>query len=137
QAAIHATWNFMEGIAAKGASTTNPYHYMDDAVAKKTVDSLLTASGKYTAQLTTKRPNIILIVWESFTEKAIHFSIEGQSVTPHFNQLKQEGLYFSHVYASGDRTDKGLPAILSGYPAMNNTSVIRIPNKIRKLTLLS
>jgi len=40
------------------------------------------------------------------------------------------------VYASGDRTDKGLPAILSGYPAMNNTSVIRIPNKATKLTVL-
>jgi phosphoglycerol transferase MdoB-like AlkP superfamily enzyme len=136
QSAINAPWNFMENVVAKSAATSNPYVYMDSTEAKKTVDSLLSASGTYTTQLTTKRPNIILIVWESFTEKAIHYLIDGQLVTPRFNELRQEGLYFSHVYASGDRTDKGLPAVLSGYPAMNNTSVIRIPTKVRNLTVL-
>lgn len=136
QSAVNAVWNVLQSLGEKSASTHNPYSYTSAVSAKKTADSLFAASGAYATHLTTKHPNIILIVWESFTEKAIHVSINNQAVTPHFNQLRKEGLYFSHVYASGDRTDKGLPAILSGYPAMNKTSIIHVPRKAAKLTVL-
>ncbi|RYG22642.1 MAG: LTA synthase family protein, partial [Chitinophagaceae bacterium] len=76
-------------------------------------------------------------VWESFTEKALHVSINQQEVTPQFNRLKKEGIYFSNMYASGDRTYKGLPAIFSGYPAMPNTTIIHSPSKSIKLEVLS
>jgi phosphoglycerol transferase MdoB-like AlkP superfamily enzyme len=79
------------------------------------------------------RPNVIVIVWESFTEKATHATINNRQVTPRFNELKKEGIYFSHMYASGDRTDKGLAAVLSGYPALNNFSIIHQPAKSAKL----
>jgi len=51
--------------------------------------------------------------------------------------LKQQGIYFNNLYASGDRTNKGVPAILSGYPAMPNTTIIHSPAKSEKLPVLS
>jgi phosphoglycerol transferase MdoB-like AlkP superfamily enzyme len=87
--------------------------------------------------LNTISPNVILIIWESFTEKALNREIRGVEVLPHFNALRKEGLYFSNVYASGDRTDKGLGAILSAYPALPSTSILRDVNKAAKLPFLS
>ena len=52
-------------------------------------------------------------------------SIGGKEVTPHFNALEKRRYLFCHICASGDRTDKGFAAILSGYPALHATSILR------------
>ena len=134
-AAINASWNLMNGLwMSKG--TKNPYLYLPADRVRTITDSLLRAQGLTTSVLNTTRPNVIIVIWESFTEKATHATVQGQEVTPRFNALKKEGLYFSQVYASGDRTDKGIAAVLSGYPALNNFSVIRDPAKSAKLSSL-
>jgi phosphoglycerol transferase MdoB-like AlkP superfamily enzyme len=136
QAAINATWNFLHGVMNQKGLDHNPYAYFSSEKAQRTVDSLFKASVQTPALLNTTSPNVILIIWESFTEKATHLTIDGTEVTPGFNQLKKEGLYFSELFASGDRTDKGLAAVLSGYPALPSTSIIRTPNKAAKLAVL-
>lgn len=136
-AAINATWNFIHGVSNHTSSTKNPYAYLDKTQAKLVVDSLLAQSGVSEKMLNTDTPNVIFIVWESFTDKAIHLNVGSKEVTPGFNALKKEGIYFSHLYASGDRTDKGLSAVLSGYPAMPNMSIIRTPVKSSKLGSIS
>lgn len=137
--AINASWNFLHSIFSKGSSGKNPYRYLPAQREKEVIDSLY-AGASGTEQLidfSSGTPtNIIVIVWESFTEKAIHVSIDNKEVTPQFIRLKQDGIYFSNVYASGDRTNKGLPAILSGYPAMPNTTIIHSPGKSEKLKVL-
>lgn len=139
QAAINAPWNFLYGVFSETASSSNsnPYTYLSADRANKIVDSLYSSAGDVNKVLKSTRPNVLLIVWESFTEKATHVTIDGREVTPYFNQMKKEGIYFSNAYASGDRTDKGLPAILSGYPALPQSSIIRLPNKASKLSSIS
>ncbi len=136
QTAINASWNFLHSVMNKSGMDKNPYQYFSDTETKQTVDSLYSASGQAPEVLNTKSPNVILIIWESFTDKATQLKIDGTGITPGFNQLKHEGLYFSNLYASGDRTDKGLSAVLSGYPALPKASIIRTPNKASKLNLL-
>jgi phosphoglycerol transferase MdoB-like AlkP superfamily enzyme len=131
--AINAAWNFIYSLS-KNRDTHNPYQYIETAKAKQIADSLYNEKGNGVHILTTSKPNVIIIVWESFTEKAIHASVNGIEVTPHFNELKNEGIYFSQIYASGDRTDKGIAAVLSGYPALNNFSIIHQPKKSASLT---
>jgi phosphoglycerol transferase MdoB-like AlkP superfamily enzyme len=139
-AAINASWNFLHSVVSKGASGKNPYQYLSAQQAKETTDSLYSGASttekmiKFSSDTAT---NVIFVIWESFTEKAIHLSIDSKEVTPQFNRLKKEGIYFSNVYASGDRTNKGIPAILSGYPAMPNTTIIHSPGKSEKLQVLS
>ncbi len=135
-AAINATWNFFHGVTNKTSSTNNPYNYLPPIKAQQITDSLYYSAGKFDNMLKTSTPNIIFIIWESFTEKATHLSVGGKEVTPNFNNLKKEGIYFSNAYASGDRTDKGLTAILSGYPALNNLSITRFPSKSGQLIVL-
>lgn len=139
-AAINAPWNLLHSLFSKGISGKNPYQYAPAERQHQVIDSLYRSGGPTTRLINFSQAtptNVIIVIWESFTEKAIHRSIGGQEVTPQFNRLRQEGIYFSNVYASGDRTNKGLPAILSGYPAMPNTTVIHSPVKSAKLKVLS
>jgi phosphoglycerol transferase MdoB-like AlkP superfamily enzyme len=139
-AAINAPWNFVHSLFSKGISGKNPYQYATPQRQKIVVDSLY-KSGGFTQQLinfSDSTPvNVIIVIWESFTAKAVPVLVGNVPVLPEFNKLMEQGIYFSNVYASGDRTNKGLPAILSGYPAMPNTTVIHSPGKSAKLKVLS
>lgn len=153
-AAINACWNFLHSVLSHGNSGKNPYQYMADADTQPIIDSLyrgMIPDGDTTPQTNRhssgptewlhaesgKPINVIVVVWESFTEKAIHLSISNKEVTPRFNQFKKEGIFFTNSFASGDRTNKGIPAIFSGYPAMPNTTIIHNPGKSAKLNTIS
>ncbi|MDZ7646461.1 MAG: LTA synthase family protein [Cytophagales bacterium] len=57
-------------------------------------------------------------------------------ITPEFNTLTMEGILFENFYSSGDRTDKGLVSLFSGYPAQPRSSIIKYPNKTQHLPYL-
>lgn len=137
--ALNAPWNFFQDVMDKERGIRNPYEYLPAQRTNEIVDSLYRSSNAHVQLLDTSsgKPNVILIVWESFTKKVIDLSIEGKEITPNINRLKTEGIFFSNIYASGDRTHKGMSAIFSGYPALPNTSIIRFPQKSAKLTLVS
>ncbi len=137
--AINACFNFLFSIANAENSTTNPFVFMSDADADKIVSSLKDNNSENENKSFLKNsaaPNIIIIVWESFTKKVTTINRNGIEITPCFNKLKKEGIYFSDVYASGDRTDKGIVAVLSGYPAQSISSIVKIPSKAGKLPML-
>ena len=135
-AAINASWNFMHSITILKRLKGNPYLYMKEEEARNYVQPLFTSVGQTEQVLRTSapvKPDIILIIWESFTEKALHVTIGGKPVLPYFGELKKEGIYFSNCYASGDRTEKGLGALLSSYPALPKFSIVNFPEKTFKL----
>jgi len=137
--ALNAPWNFFQDVMDKERGIKNPYQYLSAQGSTQIVDSLYRSSNAHVQLIDTSsgKPNVILIVWESFTEKVVDTLIDGKEITPNINRLKKEGIFFSNVYASGDRTHKGMAAIFSGYPALPNTSIIRFPQKSAKLTLIS
>jgi phosphoglycerol transferase MdoB-like AlkP superfamily enzyme len=137
--ALNAPWNFFQDVMDKERGIKNPYQYLSAQRSKQIVDSLYRSSNAHVQLMDTSsgKPNVILIIWESFTKKVVDSLIDGREISPNFNRLKKEGIYFSNMYASGDRTHKGMSAIFSGYPALPNTSIIRFPQKSAKLTLIS
>jgi phosphoglycerol transferase MdoB-like AlkP superfamily enzyme len=135
-AAINASWNFMYSLVYFKQLNNNPYEYMKNEEAEKIVNHLFESDGK-TEQVVkvtdSLKPNVIIIVWESFTEKVLNMQIDGKPVIKYFNELKKDGIYFSNCYSSGDRTDKGISAILSGYPALPKGSIVNFPQKTSTL----
>ncbi|MEO5966650.1 MAG: sulfatase-like hydrolase/transferase, partial [Ferruginibacter sp.] len=137
QAALNAPLNFMYSINHNENNTENPFVVSSDSAIKITVESLYANRGETEQFLdSTKRLNIILITWESFTGKVIDAKKNDIEITPGYNQLKKEGVFFSNIYASGDRTDKGIVSILSGYPAFATTSIVKTPKKAASLQIL-
>jgi phosphoglycerol transferase MdoB-like AlkP superfamily enzyme len=139
QAALNAGWNFFHSVTTSGAlAHVNPYDGISAADAKAVVDSLVRASdAEATPLLRVRHPNVILIIWESFTAKVVQRLGGLAGVTPNFDALSHEGVLFDHVYASGDRSAKGLVAILSGYPAQPRVQIMNTPAKAARLPMLA
>ncbi|MCX7998533.1 MAG: LTA synthase family protein [Leptospiraceae bacterium] len=86
------------------------------------------------------KPNILLIILESWPAKYSNenFSafIEGKEITPNFNTIKKEGLYFPRFFANGGRTSNGLVAILTGFPDRPGVSLIHTKYALNRFTPL-
>lgn len=140
QAAINPVWNVMYSLNHHMESGVNPYEAGTKSEAENYTKDLFRNEGKHFQFIDlskNNKPNVMLVIWESFTAKIIDQKKNGIEITPGFNRLKKEGIYFSGLYATGDRTDKGIVAVLSGYPAQPTTSIVKTPAKAAQLPMLS
>ncbi|OUJ71738.1 LTA synthase family protein [Hymenobacter crusticola] len=136
-AAINVPWNVANSLFLQNGGP-NPYQFMADSTASRTVSHLFatetsapdTASARLLRQ---PRPNVLFIILESFTAKLVG-SVGGEvGVTPTLDSLARTGVLFTNFYASGDRSQKGLVSLLSGYPNQPTTSIIKYPRKTEHL----
>lgn len=87
----------------------------------------------HTVLFNTKRPNVIFVIMESFSSKLMK-SLGGEpNVAVNLDTLAQEGVLFTNFYANSFRTDRGVVAVLSGYPAQPTTSLMKYPHKIQSV----
>ena len=96
-----------------------------------------TTDSDTTSLLTTTRPNILIILLESFGGKTVGAVGGRQDITPHYNKLAEEGIIFTKCYSNSFRTDRGMVAALSGYPAFPTLSVMKLPVKSRTLPCIA
>lgn len=82
--------------------------------------------------VSTRRPDIVLIILESFSSKLLPVQ-GGEDIAPNINREAENGLLFTNAYASGFRTDRGLPAILNGFPGLPDISITRYPSAMEHL----
>lgn len=132
-AAINVVWNTGSSWFNR-KPLKNPYEYGDIAEARRITGELTAKAGKPEIVLNTARPNILMILLESFGNSLVGPLGGDPLTTPRLNEYIREGILFTNFYASGSRTDKALPAILNGYPAQPNTSIIKEPKKTQSLT---
>jgi phosphoglycerol transferase MdoB-like AlkP superfamily enzyme len=130
--AINAVWN-VGTSAFTQKPVDNPYKFGDLRESKALVSRLTVKKGIPEKVLNTTRPNVMIILLESFSGYLVG-ELGGDSIaTPNLNRYAREGILFDNFYASGTRTDKAIPAILSGYPALPALSVIKEPKKSQTL----
>ncbi len=70
-----------------------------------------------------KNYNIVLVIMESFMSNYIGAQGAEIDLTPRFNALVAEGAFFENFYATGLRTNRGVPSILVSYPAPRVVSI--------------
>ncbi len=139
-AAVNAGWNLLY-YAVRGESAQNPYQYFADSTASNAVRALYAPARQPATPapqiLRTRRPNVLVIILESFTAKLVG-SVGGErGVTPQLDSAAADGLLFTNIYAAGNRSEKGLVAILSGFPSQTTTSISRVPRKAERLPHLA
>jgi len=139
QAALDVPWNVVHSLTTENAlGRANPYTEIDAPTARRVVDSLLADPGATPqGMLRIARPNVILIIWESLTAKVVAPLGGVAGVTPNLDSLIHDGIFFDHFYASGDRSAKGLVAILSGFPPLPHVQVMNTPERAERLPMLS
>ena len=135
QATINVPWNVIYSWSEMN-KLQERYQFIPSDEAQKKFKRFYPEDSTFTPMLNVAKPNIVLLILESFTAKLVDRKLDNKVITPNLNQLIREGIYFSNCYASGSRTDKGLVATLSAYPAMPRSSIINYQQKARKLPSL-
>ncbi len=133
-AAINVIWNFYKSLGKR--QVIYPENFFNKTRSQSIFNNLYPKSDSTIKLLKTPRPNIIIIILESFTTNVIASLGGMNNITPNLNTLCKQGILFDNFYASGDRTDKGIVSILSGYPAQPQSSIIKEPSKAQHLSYL-
>lgn len=112
----------------------NPFIEMPFEEAQPIVDKLFESKSDSIPQiLTTTKPNIVLLILESWSADLIE-SLGGEpGITPFFHELEKESLLFDNVYGSGPRSEQAMASIFSGFPAHPITSITVQPDKYKGL----
>jgi len=112
----------------------NPYSFYPDAEARKVVEEILHVEKDTTINiLTTPRPNIVVLLLESWSADLVH-SLGGEpGISPEFEKLAKEGVLFTQLYASGNRSEQAMSAIFGGFPS---TPITAITHSLEKVTHL-
>lgn len=95
------------------------------------------AAGPTARVLRTTKPNVVIVILESFARTIMDAEVDGQPVMPHMQRLKNEGIWFENFFANSFRTDRGEVAVLSGFPAQTRMSIMKLPTKSRDLPSLA
>lgn len=136
-AALNLPWNIAFSVLNRN-SNENPFNYFPKEKASQLVAELYnTGQVKIPSIVTVKRPNVIFIIMESLTAKLVGCLGGEQGVTPNLDKIAADGLLFTNIYAAGDRSEKGLVAVLSGYPNQAITSIVKTPTKTEKLPTIT
>lgn len=133
-AAVNTEWNLIHDILNNKYGKDNPYKYYPEEEAKKIVAELYKKpNGEKVKVLNSERPNVVIIIMESFTAELVGSLGGEKGVTPNFDKLSAEGILFENIYAAAGRTDKGVMATLSAFPSQAIRSIMKQNSKQEKL----
>ncbi len=134
-AATNPVFSFLSSLG-KREDFASEYLFFEEAERAERFDAIRgngPQSGPTEQILCKQRPNVVIVILESFARTIMEAEIDGKPVMPHLNRLKSEGLWFENFFANSFRTDRGEVAILSGFPAQTNVSIMKMPGKSRNL----
>jgi len=134
QSALNTEWNLFDNIFENLKALHNPFVYFEPKFADSLSRSLYADKADTTLHiLNTKRPNIVIIQLESFTADVIESLGGDKGVCPNFEKFIKSGVLCDSIYSAGDRTDKGIVAILSAFPSQAIHTIITDNTKQEKL----
>lgn len=137
-AATNTAWHVIHSLI-ESRSTQNHFRYVDDKLAREQTNSLFSRADSLPAKhdwlriSPGARPNVVFILMESMTAQVVEELGGEPGVCPNLSRLIREGLLFDHCYSSGFRTDQGLVAVLGGFPAQPDQSIVLLQDKAAKL----
>jgi phosphoglycerol transferase MdoB-like AlkP superfamily enzyme len=91
-------------------------YFGDSQSIRKTVTATSTAQQK---------PNVIMVVLESFSADFMGKFGNGQKITPVLDSLAERSVFFTNMYATGTRTVRGMEALSLAIPPTPGNSIVR------------
>ncbi|MDR1583475.1 MAG: LTA synthase family protein [Prevotellaceae bacterium] len=131
--AVNPVFSFMYSLNIS-ENFSEQFDFFPEDKRQKIFEGLYPEEGETAVRLlNTDRPNIVIVLLESFSGNFIAALGGAPDVTPNINRLAEEGIFFTQYYSNSFRTDRGIVCALSGYPGLPVTSVMKLPVKSRRL----
>ena len=106
---------------------------------QKTDSSKLNYERTYTfSDTSVNKPNVVLVICESFS--AYKSSMWGNplNTTPYFNELTKQGVFFDHCFSPAYGTARGVWAIITGIPDVETSNTAsRNPAAVDQHTIIN
>lgn len=116
------------------------FHFYSDEKIKAILKNYQNRNDSTISILNTKNPNIIFVLYESWSADLVDSLNELYHITPEFQKIKKQSLYFNHCYATGRHSEEGILAAFSGYPSLADSYLMgftakngKLPSTIKKL----
>lgn len=138
-AAVNPLYNLAVSVLnSQSIASENIFQTMPDDEAKAIVKRLHQVKKDTTLRiLAVERPNIVVLLLESWSADLIE-SLGGEAgITPNFRQLEKEGLLFTHFYANANRSQQAMSSLYGGLPGIPITTITNHPEKYAALPSLS
>jgi len=132
--AVNATWNLVFSfLHTMEISDKNIFEAYPVEEAEGIVKELHYVEKDTTISiLNNQKPNVLFIILESWSGDLVNALGGKPGLTPRFDSLINDGLFFTHLYSSGNRSQQGLASILGGFPALPITTLTTTPEKMRQ-----
>ena len=137
--ATNSVWNFFYQMG-ESSGLNEVEDFRNGKYINPNLDKLYFTDSAYVAPIFywDKAPNVVLIVLEGFTaELSNFFGGHDGDCMPFLDSLARNGYTCKQMFATGDRTDKGLLSVLSGWPGQTWQNMINHPSKFNKLPALA
>jgi len=138
--AMNGLYSFVNAALTHELDYDANYIRMDEEVAFQRLRGLLARDGNEFAHsadsqsidrvirpVGAPRPlNVVIVLEESFGSKFVQsLDSGGPGVAPQFEELANAGVLFTNIYATGNRTVRGIEATLASFPPIPGPSIVR------------
>jgi phosphoglycerol transferase MdoB-like AlkP superfamily enzyme len=133
-AATNSGYNFMQSyFENRNNMDKNPFEYYPLEEAKQTVAKLYEVQKDTTVRfLKVKKPNIVFVILESWSADLLEELGGMKGVAPEMSELADEGVLFSNIYSSSERSEQGISCLFGGFPAHPISCVTIQPDKYKR-----
>lgn len=90
---------------------------------------------KIDGNILSNKPNVIMITLESFSAGFMNTFGNDQNLTPTLDSLANQSIFFSNMYATGNRTVRGMEALSLAVPPTPGNSIVRRENNDHLTTI--
>lgn len=90
-----------------------------------------------TDSLKEKKPNVVFILMESMSADFMQNFGNSQKITPFLDSIANKSIFFENLYATGNRTVRGMEAVTLSIPPTPGQSIVKRPKNNNLYTIAS
>ncbi|MBR6438983.1 MAG: LTA synthase family protein [Bacteroidales bacterium] len=128
---VNPAYNLLENYTnTKKFESGAHFNYMDSEMAEAITKETHRVECDSTVRIiNTERPNVLIVLLESWSADLIESLGGDPSITPNFHEMEKDGLLFTNLYASANRSQQAIASIVGGLPGLPVTTITNHPEK--------
>ena len=137
-AAVNPAFSLLSSLS-KTKDFGGQFNWQDDKSLARSFEGLYPGETEdiQDTLLRVKRPNVLVVLMESFGSKFVHELGGLPDVAPGMSRLIPQSIFWTRFYSNSFRTDRGTVSAFSGWVSYPTVSLMRLPEKHNHLPSLA
>lgn len=137
-AAVNPAFSLLSSLS-KTKDFGGQFNWQDDKSLARSFEGLYPGETEdiQDTLLRVKRPNVLVVLMESFGSKFVHELGGLPDVAPGMSRLIPQSIFWTRFYSNSFRTDRGTVSAFSGWVSYPTVSLMRLPEKLNHLPSLA